>query len=342
MSAVINTIHPEKILKDLGKLWTSLGEEENKQGKPTVLRACAMTLIVVTDDEDADGMAASQAMVELMHAHPSRAIVIRIAAAPESGISARVLAQCWKPFGKAQQICCEQIEIEATPDRWPDITPTILGIMVPDLPVVVWSRQKSALRPDGGAEQRQGLDSLFGLAAKVIVDTRGLEPRDAFAALRSWRAVGRIIGDLEWTRLTPWREAISGAFDEPHLSSIRESFDSIEIASAEPTPPPSAVYLAGWLGKGLSAKVSFVQRKGFGKGLQRVVLAGPKGTVELERVGPQCMELRVGNLKQTFGLSTDTLYNAMNEELALLGPDEQFRFALAEAKAFLEPDSKPI
>ena len=46
MSTSVIPAQPEKILKALGKLWTSLGEEERQQGKPTVLRACAMTLIV--------------------------------------------------------------------------------------------------------------------------------------------------------------------------------------------------------------------------------------------------------------------------------------------------------
>ena len=46
-STVIFPAQPEQILKGLSKLWTSLGQEEKQQGKPTVLRACAMTLIVV-------------------------------------------------------------------------------------------------------------------------------------------------------------------------------------------------------------------------------------------------------------------------------------------------------
>ena len=49
-SAVIFPAQPEQILKGLGKLWTSLGQEEEAAGKPTVLRACAMTLIVATDE----------------------------------------------------------------------------------------------------------------------------------------------------------------------------------------------------------------------------------------------------------------------------------------------------
>ena len=58
-SAIIFPAQPEQILKGLGKLWTSLGQEEKQQGKPTVLRACAMTLIVATDESDS-GFSASQ------------------------------------------------------------------------------------------------------------------------------------------------------------------------------------------------------------------------------------------------------------------------------------------
>ena len=44
---------------------------------------------------------------------------------------------------QGQQICCEQIEVAASPDRLADVAPTLLGIIVPDLPVVVWSRGHS-------------------------------------------------------------------------------------------------------------------------------------------------------------------------------------------------------
>ena len=85
-SAVISPAQPEKILKGLGKLWTSLGEEEKQQGKPTVLRACAMTLIVATDESD-EGFSASQTISELMREHPSRSIVLAVS--EESGESRR-------------------------------------------------------------------------------------------------------------------------------------------------------------------------------------------------------------------------------------------------------------
>ena len=108
-TTVIRPAQPEKILKELGQVWTRLAKDEAGQGKPTVLRACAMTLIVATDDEDEQGFSAAQTLTELMHEHPSRGIVLNVTTKGEPGLEARVLAQCWKPFGKAQQICCEQI-----------------------------------------------------------------------------------------------------------------------------------------------------------------------------------------------------------------------------------------
>ena len=113
-SAVIFPAQPEQILKGLGKLWTTLGQEEKGQGKPTVLRACAMTLIVATDEEDS-GYISSQTISDLMKEHPSRGIVLCVDKEAERSLEARVLAKCWKPFGKAQQICCEEIEITAQP-----------------------------------------------------------------------------------------------------------------------------------------------------------------------------------------------------------------------------------
>ncbi len=193
MSSVALPAQPERIMKELARVWTSLAEEERHQGGPTVLRACAMTLIVATDDEDEDSLAVSQGLTELMHTHPSRAIVLRSSERADEGLSARVFAQCWKPFGKAQQICCEQIEITARPDQWLDVGPTVLGIIVPDLPVVVWCRQKSALLSSAADRRQAGLECLLSLATKTIVHTPGLPLPEALARMRAWEQPGRTV-----------------------------------------------------------------------------------------------------------------------------------------------------
>jgi len=124
MSSVALPAQPERIMKELARVWTSLAEEERHQGGPTVLRACAMTLIVATDDEDEDSLAVSQGLTELMHTHPSRAIVVRLRNAP-GVLESRVFEQCWMPFGHNQQICCEQVEITATMNHLQDVAAVI-------------------------------------------------------------------------------------------------------------------------------------------------------------------------------------------------------------------------
>ena len=181
-STVIFPAQPEQILKGLGKLWTSLGEEEKHQGRPTVLRACAMTLIVATDEPDA-GFAASQTISELMHEHPARGIVLAVSPDAENDLQARVLAQCWKPFGKAQQICCEQIEITAKPGNWQNAAPTLAGLTAADLPVIFWCRHHAALKKEASASDQAGLEAIAKLATKLIIDTEGLPSSEAIALL---------------------------------------------------------------------------------------------------------------------------------------------------------------
>jgi glucose-6-phosphate dehydrogenase assembly protein OpcA len=324
MSSGMIPAQPEKILRALGEVWTSLGEEERQQGKPTVLRACAMTLIVVTDEEDQDSITAMQTLIELMHAHPSRAIVLRSDKTAENGLSARVSAQCWKPFGKAQQICCEQIEVLVHPDRWLDVGPTLLGIVVPDLPVVVWCRQNSVLRQAGKPATASGLDSVLALATKVIVDTRGSNLQEALSVLAGWRKQGHIVGDLEWTRLTAWRETLATTFGEDPALLEEEAIQSVRIGYAGESVPASAQYLAAWLKLGLPIEPSFERDAGDEPGLTRLTLSAAQPVIDLARTGPTCLQLRTGDQLQRVSLSGSSYYELMHEELTILGPDPVF------------------
>ena len=331
-SAVIFPAQPEQILKGLGKLWTTLGQEEKQQGKPTVLRACAMTLIIATDEED-NGYIASQFISELMRGHPSRGIVLAVSDKAEHGLEARVLAQCWKPFGKAQQICCEQIEITAKPDSWPNVGPTLIGLTAADLPVIFWCRHQAALSPNATVEQRAGLQAVLDLSTKVIIDTHD---QDAASALKlvSWlRKNDCIVADLEWTRLTAWRQPIAQIFDNPTRTNKFENFRIIEIHHAEDKPSPLALYAAGWLSSISGARVAFRQEKGFGSGLQRIRLLSEEETIEFERTSPECMHLfSTSGRERTYSYSEPSLYSLLHEELSVMGGDPVFERAFTHAQ----------
>ncbi len=162
MAEALSSVQPEKILKELEKLWIEMGQGEPDKSNP-VLRACSMTFLVALDEDD-DAQAAGETLAELMHEHPSRAIVLRIDTRPGETLEAVVLAQCWMPFGRRQQICCEQIEIRASASRLEEVPRIVMGVMVPDLPVVLWCRGAGLCRDER-------FQKLFPMIDKVIVDS---------------------------------------------------------------------------------------------------------------------------------------------------------------------------
>jgi glucose-6-phosphate dehydrogenase assembly protein OpcA len=334
-SSIVSPAQPEQILKGLGKLWTSFAQEEKQQGKPTVLRACAMTLIIATDDPDG-GFSASQTISELMREHPSRGVVIAVSNEAEKSLEARVLAQCWKPFGKAQQICCEQIEITARPEAWPNIGPTLAGLTAADLPVIFWCRHKAALSPFATRDEKAGLQAVIDLSTKVIVDTAGEDAISAFDLMERLHGHDRVVADLEWTRLTSWREPIAQIFDNPARENKLSDFHTIEIAYADTRPRASALYAAGWLAAPHQAKVHFVKASGYGPGLHRITLRSDSEQIDFERTGPECMSLNSSNGRQrTYAYNEVDLDTLMNEELSVLGPDPAFSSAFACARDLL-------
>ena len=121
-----SAIRPERILKELDELWVNLGQQSEGSG---VLRACAMTLIVITPDEGADAL--GETLAKLMREHPSRLVVLRVKPGSEASLTERVLAQCWMPFGSRQQICCEQIEITTTDAGIKDVPAVVRALEAP-------------------------------------------------------------------------------------------------------------------------------------------------------------------------------------------------------------------
>ncbi len=334
-SAVIPSAQPEQILKGLSKLWTSLGQEEKQHGQPTVLRACAMTLIVATDEPDG-GAFASQTISELMREHPSRGVVLAISEDEPASPEARVLAQFWKPFGKAQQIGCEQIEIKARPETWPHVGPILFGLTVADLPVVFWCRHQAALDAHATSDQRRGLQTVMDLASKTIIDTRGLKASQSFELLAKWRSKGYVAADLEWTRLTRWREPLAHVFDNVTRPNPFSSFHTIEIGYVGDQPGPGEFYIAGWLSAPHKARVSFTKETGYCSGLHSITLHSGEETITFGRTGEECMTIQSTNGRERrFSYSDATATSLMTEELSIVGVDPAFDGAFARARELM-------
>ncbi len=314
------SVQPEKILKELAGLWGGMSKGDSQGVNSGVLRACAMTLVVAAESES-DAVAAGETLGELMHEHPSRAIVLR-PSAKDGELEARVFAQCWMPFGKRQQICCEQIEITASMDRVSEVQGTVLGIMVPDLPMVLWVRGQHWLKSEGFA-------NLFPLARKVVIDSSNCDSpslKEHFDMIRALEPRVKLLGDLAWTRLTSFREVIAHTFEDHRLLGRLKDVESIEIEYT--SHPVAAAYLGGWL-KSASPKATVAIHPKQGE-FDQVILKRSGVDFRVELGTP--VRFHLDGFCHRALLPPVNEASLMREELSILRTDRVFRTALAVAE----------
>jgi len=322
-------LEPDRVLRELSELWEELGRQQPEGG---VLRACALTLVVLMEESE-DSQATGETVARLMRDHPSRAIEVRVRAGAERVLSARVLAQCWMPFGQREQICCEQIEITVSEGALGDLAPVLPPLAAPDLPVVLWCRSPRLL-------ELPEFPALAQAAGKLIVDSTAFPDPAAALGLLAARPASPRLADLAWTRLTRWRELIAQIFENRRYEACLGKVTAARVIFTGERPPAHAYYLAAWLLNGLEAAGSTA-----GVELEREPGAGDAAVtgVELTAGGLEprrfsvrqteagAAEIRVDGLvnRTIFEMPDD--YTLMREELSITGPDPVFERALGRA-----------
>jgi len=317
LNPAVASMDPEKVLRDWRELWAQLAKNQGDSGG--VLRACSMTLLVVAEHDAAgDTESARKAIGQLMHRHPSRAIVL---IPRESGeLSGRVFAECWMPFGAQQQICSEGIEISADPEQTDEVARAMVPLIAPDLPVVLWCRGPRAFLD-------RSLDPLFPLANKIIFNTRAVRhPSSAIAFLRRMRKSGHRVADLAWTRLTGWREAVAHVMDGvPPDASIA----TVRIEYGGDRASTRALYFARWIERALPRVNITLAPFGKEPGLQSVVFTGENVEISIRRMQTSSLEVRMATRTYSAQLPPDSEECLMHEELSILGRDPAFEGVLA-------------
>ena len=305
------TIDPEKIRKELSDLWVDMAKEKDPDAG--VLRACSMTLIAAVEEGD-DTAQIGETIAMLMREHPSRAIVVRVRDSSEFYLSAKVLAQCWMPFGDRRQICCEQVEITASLASLSDLPAVLLPLMVADLPIVLWARTLA------------GQKALAGIAGKLIVDSEGSADLAVVAELsQKFR-----VGDLAWGRLTRWRETIAQIFENKCYLGELESLTRARIIYTGERPTAFSFYLGAWLERGETV---------FEHGeREAVALETADGVVHtrIRRTGEDAVEVIVHEQTSHAVFPAPTDYTQLREELSIAGRDSVFEAALPKAAALAE------
>jgi glucose-6-phosphate dehydrogenase assembly protein OpcA len=325
------SISPSALLKELDALWLNLGKnQEDPSHASAVLRACAMTLIAVIEG---DSQELGETLALLVRDHPSRLIVVEVSDSSEPRLEAGVTAQCWMPFGKRQQICCEQIVLSTSTASLVDIPPLIRGLIVPDLPVACWVRSQRV-------QHTPEFAGVISLSNKLIVDSGGVsELARQVEFIQQNEAGPRRVGDLAWTRLTRWRQAIAQLFDDPVGLERAQQLKCVRIEYQGPFVPMSAYYLAAWLRHCVGRPLEFTYVKAGECGRARVfsvVLQGLGDDMSITVSEQRDVELQTAQRLAHSVFPRLTEYELLREELGVLGPDPIYEAVVALVPELLE------
>jgi glucose-6-phosphate dehydrogenase assembly protein OpcA len=234
--------------RELTQLWRSASDGAPGGPDQPVMRACTLNLLVFLRGEE-DSRRVAEVVGKLTVQHPCRAIVVN--SQPEDGRSelvAWITAQCHLPAAGGKQVCCEQIMVSARGESVAHLPGVVIPLLLADLPVFLWWRDSQNL---GG----ELFKKLAAVCDRVIIDSSTFQsPQAELAKMVSTMRSPELdiaLGDLNWSRLRPWREFTAQLFDSPdgllHLKAIDKVIIEYEGSSRKTsTLPTQPLVLAGW------------------------------------------------------------------------------------------------
>ncbi len=295
-----------------------------------VVRACSLSLIVVSTGDDESTL--GETLAALRQVHPSRVIQLQVTPGEARSLDGVASVQCWRPFGQPQQICCEQIRIAATQAALADLPPVLRGLEVPDLPVIVWLRDTDLI-------ETPGMLPIIDLADKIVVNSSGCQsPRWIIDRLTGLHATGRLVADLSWTRLTRWRETVAQVFANSARRSVLDGIEEVTVVHYGVKTPVRALYLLAWLEQALGAKPAYrlssagdrEPSQELGE-VQGVSIRGRDLAISMEQLEGEAVELTIDGLVKHMVFHTVGDYELLREELSIEGPDPVFDAVLEGA-----------
>ena len=239
---------------ELSALWRSAAEDPAAEN--AVTRACTLTVLIYVESDEA-AYDVTSLVAEVTRQNPCRAIIMMLEPeAASSGIEAWVSAHCHLPVAGEKQVCSEQITIRARGESGQGLPSVVLPLTVSGLPIFLWWRAGSFSPPPY-------FDEILRVTQHVIVDTARFSPGSGYLQdLAAWvhRFSGKVqLTDLNWNRITPWRQLIAQCFDSPerrpYLDRLSEVRIEYELDSARlVTQRAQGLLLAGWLASRLGWK----------------------------------------------------------------------------------------
>jgi glucose-6-phosphate dehydrogenase assembly protein OpcA len=265
-----------------------------------------LTLLIQTDFKGLEP--AIQAANEASRAHPCRIIVLA-EDDKQSKAKAKLDAEI-RVGGDAG--ASEVIVLRAYGEVTSDPESLVMGLLLPDAPVVAWW--------PGIAPEKPSASALGRIAQRRITDAAAQpDPHAWLSNLAKNYAPGD--SDFAWTRLTLWRAQLAAILDQPPYDAITKVVVTGAVDS------PSTDLLAAWLEMKLKVEVELV-RTNRGKavaGIRGVKLVRKSGDIEIVRKVPDVATLiQPTQPIRDIALPRRSLRDCLIEDLRRLDSDDAF------------------
>ncbi|WP_394552178.1 glucose-6-phosphate dehydrogenase assembly protein OpcA [Agromyces sp. MMS24-JH15] len=303
---------PDTTISQVSKALVKIREEGGAVALGRVL-----TLIIATETGQEEE--AIEAANDASREHPMRVIVV--ATEPEQGdLEARVDAQI-RVGGDAG--ASEVILLRAYGAAAVDEESLVMGLLLPDAPVVTWWPRTAPAVP--------GRSPLGRLAQRRITDASAQpDPQAAIHALADSYLPGD--ADFAWTRLTLWRAQLAAVLDQPPYAPVT----GVRVSGA--IDSPSTTLLAAWLHMQLGAAThcGLNPIELGSNGIHGVELDREPGTIRLIRDVPGVATLtQPGQPVHDLALPRRNLRDCLADELRRLDPDELYGEVITKGLAAL-------
>lgn len=278
-----------------------------------------LTLVIATAPNGEEE--AIEAANDASREHPMRVIVVSTDPGQAHDVPSRLDAEI-RVGGDAG--ASEVIVLRVCGDAALDEESLVMGLLLPDAPIVTWWPGRAPVIP---AEAPLGR-----IAHRRITDASTQpDPQAALHALAESYRPGD--ADFAWTRLTLWRAQLAAVLDQPPYEPVT----AVRVTGA--IDSPSTTLLAAWLRLQLDAHSTCVLTsvEGGSHGIHGVRLQRSGGAIELVRDVPGVATLRQpGQPVHDLALPRRSLRDCLADELRRLDPDELYGEVITRGLALLD------
>lgn len=252
--------------QELSILW-KISADNMRTGQNSGVRTSVLNLVICAPDiESAER--ASKLLRALASTHLARvAVVILDETISAAAVSTWITLRCFSVISDLMRHCFEQITLVTTGAASRSIARILQPLLKPELPTYLW------WLGDPPTEGTTSFKGLVEISDRVIVDSTSFfhPEQDIFTLAELCQEMPDCaISDMNWGRITPWRQLIAQFFDAQDYRQYLSGVTSIEIehaaaplampirsAEGDVSPNPScALLLAAWLKRSLNWSIN--------------------------------------------------------------------------------------